>query len=109
MFENASSANTGSLMRIDFHPAAAVELEESANWYAERSEIAARGFAIAVDAALKKISRDPKRFPKVDSRHRSCNIERYPFQVVFREDGARICVVAIVHAARRAGYWRKRS
>lgn len=96
-------------MRIDFHPAAAVELEESADWYAERSQIAARGFALAVDAALKNISRDPNRFPKVGSRHRSCNVERYPFQIVFRNDGARIYIVAIVHAARRAGYWRERS
>jgi hypothetical protein len=42
-------------MRIDFHPAATAELEESADWYAERSEAAARGFAIAVDAALQKM------------------------------------------------------
>ena len=98
----------GLLMRIDFHPAATAELEDSAGWYAERSEVAARGFAIAVDAALKKISHDPKRFPRIDSRHRSCGLERYPFQVVFRDDGARIFVVAVAHAARRPGYWRRR-
>jgi plasmid stabilization system protein ParE len=95
-------------MRIDFHPAAAAELEESADWYAERSEGAARGFALAVEAALRKISDDPDRFPRIDSRHRSCGLERYPFQVVFRDDGARIYVVAIAHSARRPRYWRKR-
>jgi toxin ParE1/3/4 len=96
-------------MRIDFHPAATAELEESADWYAERSEAAARGLALAVDAALKKIVRDPNRFTRIDSRHKSCSLERYPFQVVFRDDGARIYIVAIAHAARRPGYWQKRS
>ena len=45
-------------MRIDFHPAATAELEESADWYAERSPTAAQGFALAVDAALDKIAAD---------------------------------------------------
>ena len=66
------------MVRIDFHPAATEELEESANWYAERSEMALRGFAIAIDAALDKIADDPLRFPKVDRRHRACSLERYP-------------------------------
>ncbi len=96
-------------MRIDFHPAATAELEVSADWYAERSETAACGFALAVDAALNKVSHDPNRFARVDSRHRSCSLERYPFQVIFRHDGTRIYVIAIAHTARRPGYWRNRS
>jgi plasmid stabilization system protein ParE len=103
------SASTGSAMRIDFHPAATAELEDSANWYAERSEDAARGFAMAVDAAIKKISDDPGRFAKIDRRHGACNLERYPFQIVFRDEGTRIRVVAVAHAKRRPGYWRNRS
>lgn len=95
-------------MRIDFHPAATAELEESANWYAERSATAARGFAVAVDAALTKIAANPQRFPRIDPRHRACNLERYPFQIVFRDDGDRLCVVAVVHAKRRPGYWQNR-
>jgi plasmid stabilization system protein ParE len=96
-------------MRIDFHPAATVELEDSANWYAERSENAVRGFAVAVDAAIKKISDNPERFAKIDRRHRACSLERYPFQVVFRAEGTRIFILAVAHAKRRPGYWRDRS
>ena len=96
-------------MRIDFHPAATAELEESANWYAERSAAAARGFAFAVDAALKKISANPQRFPRVSARHRACSLEGYPFQIVFRDEGNRLYVIAVVHAKRRPGYWRSRT
>lgn len=96
-------------MRIDFHPAATVELEESADWYTQRSTTAGRGFALAVDAALKKICHNPDRFPRIDSRHKACGLERYPFQIVFHKDTERIYVVAVAHAARRPGYWQERS
>lgn len=95
-------------MRVDFHPAATEELEISAAWYAQRSLDAARGFAIEVDAALKKIESDPSRFPLIDQRHQSCAINRYPFQIVFRNDGVRIYVIAVAHAKRRPNYWSKR-
>jgi len=95
-------------MRIDFHPAATSELEFSANWYAERSLDAARGFAVSVDAAIEKIQRSPGRFPRIDSCHRSCSVERYPFQIVFRHDDARILIVAVAHAKRRPDFWRGR-
>jgi plasmid stabilization system protein ParE len=95
-------------VRIDFHPAATEELETSAAWYAERSLDAARGFAIEVDAALKKIASDPLRFPLIDRRHRACAVARYPYQIVFRNDGGSIHVVAIAHAKRRPNYWRGR-
>ena len=96
-------------MRIDFHPAATAELEESADWYAERSLTAAQGFALAVDAALDKIAADPRRFPKIDGRHQACSVERYPFQIIYRDDGSRIYLVAVAHAKRRPGYWKDRT
>ncbi|MDA1052064.1 MAG: type II toxin-antitoxin system RelE/ParE family toxin [Planctomycetota bacterium] len=96
-------------MRIDFHPEATLELEESADWYAEQSQVAARGFALSVDRALKRISSDPERYPKVDQVHRSCNLARYPFQIIFRRNESLITVIAIAHAKRRPGYWRNRT
>jgi plasmid stabilization system protein ParE len=95
----------GEKVRVDFHPAATEELEISADWYAKTSQEAACGFVIEIDAALKKIESDPARFPHVDRRHQACGVDRYPFQIVFRNDGARIYVVAIAHAKRRPNYW----
>ena len=96
-------------MRVDFHPAATEELEISADWYAQRSLAAAGGFAMEVDAALKKIESDPIRFPRIDRRHQVCGVGRYPFQIVFRNDGANIYVLAVAHAKRRPNYWRDRA
>lgn len=96
-------------MRIDFHPLATAELEQSADWYAERSIDAVRAFVTAVDAALQKIEKQPERFPHLDEQHRCCNLIRFPFQIVYRLEKNRIVVIAIAHAKRRPGYWRDRS
>ena len=97
------------MAQIDFHPEATEELEASTEWYMQRSETAARGFALAVEAALQKISDDPDRFPKAGRRYRACNLLNYPFQIVFRRAADRIFIVAVAHAKRRPGYWRGRS
>ncbi|NLS92356.1 MAG: type II toxin-antitoxin system RelE/ParE family toxin [Planctomycetaceae bacterium] len=95
-------------MRIDFHPEATSELEESVDWYKEHSRSAEHGFILAVESAILKIKRDPERFPRLDARCQSCNVETYPFQIVFRNDGGRILIIAIAHAKRRPKYWRDR-
>lgn len=96
------------MTEIDFHPEATQELEQSAAWYQERSDAAAKGFALAVDAAINKISQNPERFPRVDRRHRACNLRKYPFQVIYRQEGEKIYIIAVAHAKRRPGYWRAR-
>ena len=95
-------------MRVDFHPDAVAELSESANWYAERSAVSARNFLVAVDLAVASVVNDPERFARIDDRHRSCSVLKFPFQIVFRLDNSRIVIVAVAHAKRRPGYWRRR-
>ena len=95
-------------MRVDFHPEATAELEDSADWYAERSEDAACRFLRSVDDALAKIASHPDQYAKVDDRHRACSLDRFPFQLIYRNDVSRLYVIAIAHAKRRPGYWKMR-
>lgn len=102
------SQSTVLIVRISFHPKATSELEASADWYAERSRRAARNFCVAVDVAITNIGADPKRFVRIDARHRGCNVQKFPFQIVFRHDRDRVHIVAVAHAKRRPGYWHDR-
>ena len=95
-------------MQIEFHPDATAELDSSANWYAERSQVAAQDFLVAVDLAISSIVSDPERFARIDERHRGCSVARFPFQIVFRIGDDRIVIVAVAHAKRRPQYWRDR-
>ena len=93
---------------IDYLPGARLDYDESFDWYAERSAIAAERFSTAVDAALQRISTNPQWFARIDSRHQECSVQRFPFRIVFRDEAARILVVAIAHAKRRPDYWANR-
>jgi plasmid stabilization system protein ParE len=85
--------------------AAEREYTEALRWYAERSQHAAEGFDAEFDKALETISADPRRFPLCDERHRFYLMDRYPYQVIYREDADEIVVVAVAHAKRRPRYW----
>jgi plasmid stabilization system protein ParE len=93
---------------VDLLPGARLDYDESFDWYAARSDAAAKRFAGAVKATLELIADDPQRFAAIDSRHRECLVSKFPFRIVYREVTGRIVVVAIAHAKRRPGYWKGR-
>ena len=95
-------------MQVDFHPEATIDLNESAEWYAERSPGAARDFVVAVDVAISSIVSDSHRFIYMDNRHQACSVIAFPFQIVYRKHDQGVVVVAVAHAKRRPRYWRWR-
>jgi toxin ParE1/3/4 len=94
------------ILRI--HTDAAEEAEAARNWYAARSLDAARGFLVELENALEQVVAQPLAWPKYLHRTRSYLLRRYPYLVVYRLQGEKIFVVAVAHASREPGYWRKR-
>jgi plasmid stabilization system protein ParE len=88
--------------------AAEEDYAASLRWYAERSLQAAQGFEAEFDRALDAIGSDPRRFPLCDSRHRFYLMDRYPFQVIYRQHGEEWMVIAVAHTKRQPGYWSDR-
>lgn len=88
--------------------AAEADYLEGLVWYAKRSLQAARGFEREFDRSLEAIAAAPVQFAKCDERHRRYLMRRYPYQVVYRDEGERIAVVAVAHAKRKPAYWRGR-
>jgi plasmid stabilization system protein ParE len=97
------------MLPIDYLAGARRDFDESFDWYAERSTQAAVRFANAVNAALLNVSADPTRFASADGTHQECPVKKFPFRIVCRLVENRVLVVAIAHAKRRPGYWRKRA
>ncbi len=95
-------------MRIDFHPDAEREIQEQTDWFAEKSVKAALGFMRTLDLAIAKIEIDPARFPSVRPRLFARSLVRYPFQVIFRNYGQGIQIIAVAHVKRQAGFWNER-
>jgi plasmid stabilization system protein ParE len=93
---------------IEYLKGARLDFDQSFDWYAKRSARAAIRFAWSVDEAINSISADPGRFPSTYAGCRFASLRRYPFSIVFREEVDRVVIVAVAHAKRRPGYWRKR-
>jgi plasmid stabilization system protein ParE len=93
---------------LELLPAALAEAEEAAVWYAERDPRVSARFAEELDAALNRIAEAPDRWPLYLHGTRRVRLTRFPYLVAYREETTRILVVAIAHAKRKPGYWRKR-
>jgi plasmid stabilization system protein ParE len=86
------------------------EFTEALCWYAERSQRAAEGFDAEFDKALEAIRANPCQFPLCDERHRYYLMNRFPYQIIFREEpGNEVVVIAVAHAKRKPRYWARRS
>ncbi len=93
---------------LEFLDEALEEAEEATRWYAERSAMAAIGFAEELSAAVAHIERAPITWPIYEHNARRFLLRRFPYSIVYRVDVTRIVIVAVAHAHRRPGYWRDR-
>lgn len=93
---------------LEFLDEALEEAEEAARWYAERSAMAAAGFAEELDGAITHIERAPTTWPAHEHNTRRFLLRRFPYSVVYRVEATRVVIVAVAHAHRRPGYWRER-
>ncbi len=94
--------------RIEFHPAAVDEARAACEWYAERNPRIADAFLVELDAAMDAIAADPERFPEYTVGTRRYLLRRFPYMIVYRQTDTTIQVLAVAHARRRPGYWKKR-
>jgi len=99
--------------RLGVDPAAEEELRAAVAWYEmQRRGLGARFFT-EVGRVLDLILRHPgigSPVPRVRAEYgtRRVPLRRFPYFVVYREQGEEIQVVAVAHASRKPGYWRHR-
>ncbi len=93
---------------IVYHCEADVELVSAAKYYECQTEGLGRKFLHGVHIALQKIQSDPERFSYYERPTRSCRVTGFPYRLIFEALDDRICILAVAHASRESGYWRKR-
>jgi toxin ParE1/3/4 len=96
-------------MRFRFLDGAVLELEEAAGYYAAISMDLSLELRGEVDRALSHIRTFPYAAQSVDARHRSHKLRRFPYLLIYRVTGTELIIVAVAHAARKPGYWRRRA
>lgn len=91
-----------------FHPEALAEYEKAARYYARRNPRAAERFIAAIDEAIEGIVEAPFRWRLLEEDVRRCLAHVFPYAVLYTIEPDFILVVAVMHCARKPGYWRRR-
>src|SRR5947209_5309180 len=95
-------------MQLDIHPLAAKEARAARRWYAQRSLSAAHRFVAELDWGIQQISAAPRQFAPYLHGTRAYRVRRFPYLIVYQEDGSTVQILAVAHGHRRPGYWRRR-
>ncbi len=89
------------------------ELRQAIRYYQRsRPGLGAEFYRSVVDT-MTALSDHPERFPRYEGlstrrQFRRARVKRFPYVVVFEILSHEILVVAVAHASRRPGFWRRR-
>jgi len=95
--------------RVEYLPQASRELEDALAWYLERSPRAAESFLREIERAVTIIAEAPGIWPHFEAGARRYILQRFPYNIIYRQIEAGIQVVAVAHQKRRPRYWSSRA
>lgn len=84
------------------------ELDKAIEWYLPISELLVQGLLKDYYMALKEMEEHPLHFPLISKKFRKCNLQRFPYKVIYTIKEKEIIVIAFAHHKRRPGYWKNR-
>ena len=90
------------------HRGAERDFLQSLAYYDSKSLELGDRFMAAFEHAVAEIQKDPERWPMDGNKARRCELDRFPFGVIYVVRGEILHIVALAHHKRRPNYWRKR-
>ena len=96
-------------MNYSFHPEAEAEFFNAINYYEDCEIGLGYDFSIEVYATIRNILSFPKAWPILEDEIRRCQTRRFPYGLVYAEEGNEILILAVMHLHRDPDYWKDRS
>ena len=96
------------MKQVDVHRAATSEMIEAARFYEQRREGLGFRFLRVVEEVCAKIGESPSTGASTGGVERKRRVPRFPFDVVYRDRGEGILVLAVKHHRRKPDYWKWR-
>ena len=97
------------LRKIEYHPSAKLEIQESARWYDDRMTGLGFEFLLEVKSAESKIQKNPDTWPNYEEGTKRFLLKRFPYAIIYLVAEDRIQIIAVAHCKRKPGYWKKRT
>jgi plasmid stabilization system protein ParE len=95
-------------MRLIYHPDAAAELIEAAQFYEARVPQLGAEFLAAADKALSVLLDAPERWRILEADVRRYPMRRFPYFIYYRVLPDHVRILAFAHHRRHPEYWRER-
>ena len=96
------------MSEVRFHPAAVAEYEAAYAWYWASSPRAAERFETELGRLSHVLGDRADQFPFFNATYRFAVLRRFPYSLIYREDGDVVTVFAVAHAQRLPGFWENR-
>ena len=96
-------------MKVRLRSVAETDAAAAIRWYSEQKPDLASRFLEALSVTLRNIELNPKLYPAVDGEMRRVLFPKpFPYMVLYRIEGDRISVYAVLHQARDPARWKLR-
>ena len=95
-------------MSVRLLESAQVELDDAIALYASQAPGLGDAFLIETLKTLKLIEQYPKAWHPLTQQVRRCRLRRFPYSVIYAQEGSDLLVLAFAHQHRKPGYWRTR-
>ncbi|MGA7876618.1 MAG: type II toxin-antitoxin system RelE/ParE family toxin [Desulfoferrobacter sp.] len=95
-------------MRYGFHPEAEAEFLDAIDYYEGCESGLGYDFAVEVHSTIESILSFPNAWTVLKDDIRRCQIRRFPYGIVYSQDGDFIFILAVMHLHRDPDYWKDR-
>ena len=95
-------------MNVIWHPEIQGEIDEGVDYYFEKQPGVEDEFIDSLEAAVRKLLKDPTFSREFDPPYRRVVANRFPYQIIYRVGEDILWILAVRHQSRRPGYWKDR-
>jgi hypothetical protein len=94
-------------VNVHFLKVARSELRQAARYYETHAGLG-RDFLLEVAAAVERIKEFPAAWQKVEPELRRCQLDRFPYGLIYAEENGEVLIVALTFLERRPRSWQAR-
>ncbi len=95
-------------MKVRFLSPARQELDDAVTWYDQQAEGLGKEFLDELDRVIRRVVTYPFSAMEIEPGLRRGLLARFPYGLIFGQDGGTIVIVAVAHLHREPRYWADR-
>ncbi|MBI4583418.1 MAG: type II toxin-antitoxin system RelE/ParE family toxin [Planctomycetes bacterium] len=96
------------MQKVDIHPDAKLEIEETASYYQEHADGLGMEFLDELKEGFNQILKFPWAYGILEGEFRRYLLKRFPYGIVYRIGEESIFIISVGHLHRKPGYWKNR-